>query len=108
MDANEFLARLDKANNEDEVRQRFAGGQYSGKHQALAKEWLRRREEARAVAAAERAEAREDESLSISRKALKISERSHRLSVIAIVVSTISAIIAAIITAYVQYISTAP
>lgn len=68
-----FLARLDAANNELEVRERLAGGQYNAKHAALAEEWLRRREDARQVEATARAEAREEESLSAVREANAIA-----------------------------------
>jgi hypothetical protein len=75
-----FLERLDAANNETEVRERLAGGKYNQQHASLAREWLRRKEEERAAAIAARSEARDDESLSLSRKAIEISERSVRNS----------------------------
>jgi hypothetical protein len=56
-----------------------------------AAEWCRRNEEERSSAAAARAEAREEESLSISRKALSNSERATRIAISAIVLSIIMA-----------------
>jgi hypothetical protein len=58
----------------------------------FAREWIRLKEEARAVEAAARSEARADESLSISRNALEISRSSARRSLIAIALSAAMAI----------------
>ena len=70
----------------------------------VAEEWLREIGAKRADAASSRKEAREEESLSISRKALSISAEANDISrsakkwaVIAMVVSTISAAAIAII-----------
>lgn len=75
-----FLARLDAANNELEVRERLAGGQYNSRHAALAQEWLRRKEEARLAEASARAEAREAESLSIANRALAAATEANRIA----------------------------
>jgi hypothetical protein len=100
MDAKEFFAKLD-ASTELEVRTRLAAGNYNKQHAALAQEWLARKTEARESEAATRAEAREDESLSISREALRISERANSIAISAIILSAATAIIVAVI----QFIS---
>jgi len=99
-----FRQQLEQHNKPEEVRQRLAAGQYSQPHADIAQEYLdslTRDEEAKSSA---RAEAREEESLSISRKALSISAEANDISrsakkwaVIAMVVSTISAAAIAII-----------
>lgn len=88
-----FLAQLDAANNETEVRERLAAGKYNSLAAGLAREWLRRREEARAAETASRAEAREEESLAISRRALENSRMATRLAASAIVLSIAMAIL---------------
>lgn len=78
---------------ESEVRASMARGDwtlYPIKY-GCAVEWCRLKEEARSSAAAARAEAREEESLSISRKALSNSERATRIAISAIVLSIIMA-----------------
>lgn len=75
-----FLARLDAANNELEVRERLAGGQYNSRHAALAQEWLRRKEEERVADANTRAEEREAESLSIANRALAVATEANRIA----------------------------
>ena len=81
------MQQLEAHGNELEVRERIAKGQYNGEHLGIAQEWLRRKEEARSAAAAARAEAREEENLSISRKALSNSERATRIAISAIILS---------------------
>lgn len=76
----DFLARLDAHNSESDVRERLARGAYNSQKASLANEWLRRREEARALEAAARAEAREDEAVSIAREANRISEHANLIS----------------------------
>lgn len=105
-----FFAKLE-ARGEEAVRIDFAKGIYAGTKARLVQDWLRKVGEEREAAFLARSEAREDESLSISRKALSTSKEANDISrsakkwaVIAIIVSTISAIA----TAYVQYISTLP
>jgi len=88
MDAQSFFARLDAANNEAEVRTRLADGQYHSSQVPLVQEWLRRRESTRSEAASTRKEEREEESLSISRRAL-------RNSILATIIATIAIIVAA-------------
>jgi len=98
MEPYDFLARLDKADNEAEVRQRLASGNYSQHHKALAQEWLRRKEEVRASASSTRAEAREQESLLIAKEANSIAWRALRavrndriMTIIAIAIAAIAA-----------------
>ena len=88
----EFLQRLDDHNNENEVRERLAAGNYNQRHAALAQEWLRRREEERNSQVAARVEDREEEKLEISRKALRNSEKATRIAIIAIILSVVMAI----------------
>ncbi len=93
MSERSFLEQLDAANDEAEVRERLAAGKYNSMAAGLAREWLRRKEEARAAEATSRAEAREEESLAISRKALENSRLATRLAASAIVLSIAMAIL---------------
>jgi hypothetical protein len=86
-----LLAQLDKHNNESEVRERLARREYHSEQVPIVQEWLRRKEEARSSAAAARGETREEENLSISRKALSNSVRATRIAISAIVLSIIMA-----------------
>lgn len=86
-----LLAQLDKYNNEPEVRERLARREYHSEQVPIVQEWLRRKEEARSSDAAARSEKREEENLSISRKALGNSERATRIAISAIVLSIIMA-----------------
>ena len=87
-----FLEQLESHNNEPEVRERIAKGEYSGTSLSIAQEWLRRKDAVRSTAAAARAEAREVESLTISRKALSNSRLATRIAIIAILLSIVMAI----------------
>lgn len=94
-----FFEQLEAADNEAEVRERLAAGLYNVRHAAIAKEFLRRREEKREAEASARAEAREEENLkiaresvAISRKALHNSRFATRIAVIAAVLSVVLAI----------------
>lgn len=69
-----FLEQLDAVNNEAEVRERLASGNYNSNRASLAQEWLRRKEESRVTAASVKRDAREEETLSISKRATAISE----------------------------------
>jgi len=75
-----FLAKLDAEDNELGVREALASGRYNSRRAALAEEWLRRRDDARQGEAVARAEAREDESLSIARSALSIATEANRIA----------------------------
>ncbi len=91
-----FREQLEKHNNPQEVRERLAAGQYSQPHASIAQEYLASIERKQAAAVAARAEAREEESLSISRRALRNSERATRISIGAITLSISMAILAII------------
>ena|SRR5712691_5054357 len=84
----DLLAQLDAANDESEVRHRLATGQYHSSQVPVVQEWLRARETGRAEALASRKEEREEESLSISRRAL-------RNSILATIIATIAIVVAA-------------
>ena len=73
MDAQSFFAELDAEDNELVVRERLAAGRYNTRRSALAQEWLRRREHAKAEAAATRGEAREEDAITIARDANTIA-----------------------------------
>lgn len=77
----EFLTRLDNADNESEVRIRVAAGDYSEVHKALAQEWLRKKEEARNSAAATKRDDREEKTLAIAADALAIAKEANRIAV---------------------------
>lgn len=80
MTPEEFFARLDKANNEPEVRQRIAAGDYSAHHKSLALEWLRRREELRSAQAEAERNSREERSVEISEQALAIAKEANSIA----------------------------
>ena len=87
-----FRQRLEKHNNPEEVRQRLAAGKYNQQHARIAQEYLDSLERKDASAVATRSEAREEEKLEISRKALRNSVRATTIAIIALVLSTIMAI----------------
>lgn len=91
IDAKSFFEQLE-ADGESAVRTKLAASGYNSLAAGLVQEWLRRIEEARSSAVAGRKEAREDESLSISRKALRNSDRATWIATSAIVLSIIMAI----------------
>lgn len=102
-----FRQQLQKHNNPQEVRERLAAGQYSQPQSGIAQEYLDSLERDERAESSTRAEAREEEILSISRKALSISAEANDISrnaktwaVIAIVTSTSMAAI----TIYAQFI----
>lgn len=87
-----FWKQLDTQNDENAVTIAIASGHYGPDTGGVAKEWLLRREEARSAAALARSEARQEESLSISRKALSNSQLATGIATMAMVLSTIMAI----------------
>ena len=96
-----FLERLDVADNERETRERLASGQYNFRHAAIAKEWLRRKEEGRERESCTKLDAREEERLRIAKEANSIARsqtaaawRASRYSMYAAVVATMAAIAA--------------
>ncbi len=97
-----FMQQLEAHDNELEVRDRIAHGQYNAQHLAIAQEWLRRKEEARLAASSAKRDAREKETLSIAKEANAIARsqavaaaRSARYAMYAAVIAAIGAIIAA-------------
>jgi hypothetical protein len=91
-----FRENLEEFNNPDEVRRKLAAGKYRTPHDAIAQEYLDSIDRKDAALVAARAEAREEESLSISRKALRNSERATRIAISAIMLSISMAIFAII------------
>ena len=91
-----FRENLEKHNNPEDVRRRLAEGQYRAPNDTIAKEYLDSIDRKEAALAAVRAEEREEESLSISRKALRNSERATRIAISAIALSISMAILALI------------
>lgn len=71
-----FLEQLDEHDNEAAVHERLAAGNYNSRHAALAHEWLRRRELARSTVASAKRDTREEEALSISKRANAIAEEA--------------------------------
>ncbi|MEL4181508.1 hypothetical protein [Roseateles sp. PN1] len=63
-----------------------------------ARKWLHELEEADALAAASKRDLREEETLSIARRALANSERANKIAISAIVFAVICAIISAVFT----------
>ncbi len=99
-----FREQLETHNNVEEVRQRLASGSYSGRKKTEAEEFVRSKDAAREQAAKDRAEAREDESLRIARKSLKVAEDANDIadtartwSIVAIVVSMLTALVVAFV-----------
>jgi hypothetical protein len=92
MNQRTFLEQLDAVDNEAEVRERLAAGNYNARHATLAQEWLRRKESSRSTETAARKEAREEEGLAISRRALANSQLATRIAIVAIVLSVVMAI----------------
>lgn len=79
MPEDEFISGLE-SHGEAEVRKRLAQGIYGVKHAAIAQEWLRSKEIARTEASAAKRDAREEETLSIARRALSVAEDANRIA----------------------------
>lgn len=91
-DPNKFFASLEECGEAD-VRNRLALKVWSDPRTvALAEEWLRSKDADRASSSAERKEAREVETLSIARKALRNSRLASSIAIMAMILSTIMAI----------------
>jgi len=85
---------------EPEVRRRLALGGFGNpgcQNYVFTEEWLRSKELEREAVLNARREAREEESLSISRKALRISYAAIIIAIMAILFSTATAICIALI-----------
>ncbi|MDP1679385.1 MAG: hypothetical protein Q8L02_04590 [Candidatus Nitrotoga sp.] len=91
-----FRQQLEKHNQPEDVRQRLAAGQYHDPNKGIAQEYLASVDRKEAALVAARSEAREEENLSISRKALRNSERATRIAISAIMLSISMAILAII------------
>jgi hypothetical protein len=94
-----FTDDLEKL-GEAEVRRRLQNegfGQPGSQNYSSVQEWLSAKKREREDALNARREAREEESLSISRKALRISKWAMIIAIAAIVFSTITAIFIAVI-----------
>ena len=91
-----FRQQLETHNQPEEVRQRLAAGQHSQPHAGIAQEYLDSIDRKELALAAARAEERDEESLTISRKALRNSERATRIAISAITLSISMAILAII------------
>jgi len=87
MSKDTLLEQLEKHGNEEDVRNRLAQGKYHSELEPIVKEWLRRKKEGRSSAAAARSEMREEESLSISRRALRNSDCATKIAISAIILS---------------------
>lgn len=91
-----IIVRLE-ALGEDAVRVELAKGNMGDvpthPYRRVVEDWLRSQSSIREAASADRAEAREEENLSISRKALANSERATRIAISAIVLSISMAIL---------------
>jgi|JI9StandDraft_1071089.scaffolds.fasta_scaffold406635_2 hypothetical protein len=93
-----LFSRLE-AMGEDAVLQSLLQGvppADGSEHRMAVEGWVKMKEAERASAASARKEAREEESLSISRKALANSERATRIAISAIVLSISMAILSII------------
>ena len=93
-DVDRFFAELE-SKGEDEVRKSFGKLVYERSdkiHYLLTEKWLKSKADARAAEAALRKEAREEESLSISRKAMRNSIRATTIAIMAIALSVVMAI----------------
>jgi hypothetical protein len=79
MSDDEFIPGLESL-GEAEVGKRLARNVYGVKHAAIAQEWLRSKEAARAASFAAKRDAREEETLSIARHALSIAEDANTIA----------------------------
>jgi hypothetical protein len=93
---NSFWDQLDATNDAEDVRRRIAAWSYREPQLGIAKEWIAKKERARQDERTARAEAREEESLSIAREALDASAHANRIAIFAIVVSIVTAIAVAL------------
>lgn len=83
MSDSAFWKQLDAQNNENDVRINIASGYYNPDTAAIAQEWLRRREEVRALAASDKRDAREE-------RTLALASRANIIALIAIAIAAIS------------------
>ena len=99
-----FRENLENFNDPEEVRRRLAAGKYNREHTKIAQEFLDSLDRQELAKSSARSESREEESLSISRKALRIAERAFVNSKWANIWSAIATLIATI-AVYIAYVS---
>lgn len=90
-DRSEFVIEL-KSLGTEKVREFLASGHWLSPAEECAKEWLEHQDKRLSSQLEARNEARSEENLSISRKALSNSQRATRIAISAIVLSIIMAI----------------
>ena len=76
---DELWPRLDEE-GEDEVRTKYNEGRYAREKKTLVEAWLKEKQREQAAETAERQEARDDQSLSISEKANTLARRANEIS----------------------------
>jgi hypothetical protein len=89
-----FRQQLEKDNNPQEVRERLAAGQYDHPLSGIAQKYLDSVNRKDSAEAAARTEAREEESLSISRRALSMATMANIWAAIATLIAAIAMYIA--------------
>jgi hypothetical protein len=89
-----FKEQLDAHGDEQDVRDRMAQGLYTGFHLAVAQEWLRKQEEARASVTTAAREAREERMVSAASKAAEAAFEQARWAKWAAIIAAIAAVIA--------------
>ena len=80
MSTNTFMQQLEKHDNEVEVRERIARGQYHGEHLGIAQEWLRRKEESRSAQSEVERKSREERMAATAEEALSIAKEANRIA----------------------------
>jgi hypothetical protein len=102
-DPDPLLRELDAESDELSVRSRLAAGKFNTWESGVVEEWLRRKSDDRQAAAEVRAEAREEETLSIAREANRIASEARaaayeqaRWAKWAAIIATVAAIIATV------------
>lgn len=97
-----FMEQLEAHDNEPEVRERIAKGEYNTQSRGVAEEWLRRKEGARAAVYSAERSVREKETLAVAKEANEIARsqataawRAARYAMYAAVIAAIAAIISA-------------
>jgi hypothetical protein len=100
-DVNAFYAELEST-GEMTVRDKLSQGAYAPNKHLLIQEWLRRKSDERQEEAARRAVARDEETLSISRKSSAISDAARRYSLYANIIAAVALAIT-LIMAIIEY-----
>jgi len=76
---NKFTSKLEDL-GELEVRERFSHGSWTNRNKSYTEEWLRRKDEDRVEARANLRDAREEETLSISKESKEIASSALEIS----------------------------